>query len=351
MKLLHTIDRASGKLANQLLSSTTSGDFDVGTLATLLGTQDWDTPAGEQAVLTIEDEQILCTLAESGGTLTATIVARGYNGTTAATHDADTDVYVQMTSAHYEIIKDDLNSFTKGIIKIDLPPTITSATVLTVAGNDVTALYTPGRVVLIKISSTWHRCVVRSSSFSTDTTINVSSDTLPSSGTVADCGFSITGADIALGVDYFLVKQATNLPASNPPSGYSWLVNKGGDWYSIDSSGNKRFLTAVKSTAASSGGALTLDWSAAKVYVVALTENITGVTHSNGVAWNSYILIFKQHASSAKTVVLGTGGGTRFPDDIPAYVMTTTTSKKDRLTFQYDGDDTKFDLCGVVKGF
>lgn len=229
MKLLHTVDRASAQLDGQLLSSTTSGSFTLSNLS-ILGSQDWDSPSGEQAILSINNEQILCTLAESGGTLTATIVTsgRGYNGTTAATHAANDYAYIRMTSAHYEIIKDEVQSHVQGLIVYDgVTPTITSAIILSVAGSDETARFTVGRAFLVKISGTWHRCVVRSSSFSTNTTINLTSDTLPGSGTITNVGFEMHQS-VNKPINLQLVQDMTGNPAENPPSGYAWIYTIAG---------------------------------------------------------------------------------------------------------------------------
>lgn len=229
MKLLHTIDRASAQLDGQLLSSTTSGSFSLSNLS-ILGSQDWDTPSGEQAILTINNEQILCTLAESGGTLTATIATngRGYNGTSAATHDANDYAYIRMTSAHYELIKDEVASHVQGIIAYEgTTPTVTSSTVLTVASSNETAKFTPGRVVLYKISSTWYRAVVRSSSFSTNTTVNISGDGLPGSGTITSIGFEMQQS-VNKAINLQLNQDISGNPAENPPSGYAWIYTVGG---------------------------------------------------------------------------------------------------------------------------
>lgn len=348
MKRYHSIDRASGTLDAQLLSSTTSGNFTVGSLS-ILGSQDWDTPSGEYAILTIEDEQILVTLSESGGTLTCTIVTRGYNNTTAATHAASTAVEIHLTSEHYEALKDELVLRSGGLASVETNPTITDATTLSVASEDVTSIYTVGRVLLVKVSGTWHRCVVRSSSFSTNTTINVSSDTLPSSGTVQDFGIALSGNDIHSALDYLLVKNATNLPANNPPSGYSWVVNKGGQWYSVDSSGDYRFLGKVIATVASSSGTLTLDGSVANVWDVTLTENVTTITMQNCIDGTSYVLRVKQHASSAKTVAVPASW--RFGAAITAWVMTATVGKIDYVGLIYHAGDDKYDVLSVSQDF
>lgn len=349
MKKLHTIDRATGLLDAQLNSSTTAGSFTLSGLS-LLGSQDWDSPAGEQAIITFEDEQILGTMAESAGTLTFTIATngRGYNGTSAATHLAETVGYIRMTSAHYEILKDEVVSHVAGLIIYDgVNPTVTSALILSVAGSDETARFTVGRVVLVKISGTWHRCVVRSSSFSTNTTINVTSDTLPGSGTITDVGFEMRES-VNKPVDLQLIKEASAVPASNPPAGYIWLFAKAKGWFAKDSDGKVRFMSKVRATAASAAGTLALDWSVANVYDVTLTENITTTTHSNGVEGEEYVLRVLQHASSPKTVVLA--GKTRYSNSIPSFSMTQTNGVYDIATFYYNATDDKYDIIDLVQG-
>lgn len=256
MKLLHTVDRASAQLDGQLLSSTTSGSFTLSNLA-ILGTQDWDSPSGEQAILSINNEQILCTLAESGGTLTATIATsgRGYNGTTAATHAANDYAYVRMTSTHYEVLKDEVASHVLGLSVYDgVVPTVTDANTLTVVGEDQTAKFVVGRVVVYKIVSTWYRAIVRSSSYGAgNTTIEVTGDALPGSGTILSIGFEMNRS-VNKAVDYELIKQCAAAPAENPPSGYVWFYLDSGSLKFKDSAGAVNvILTDVSSPPIASG--------------------------------------------------------------------------------------------------
>jgi hypothetical protein len=107
---LHTADRASGALDSQLLSSQTTGTFTFSTLANL-GTQSWQATAGDEILITIEDEHILLSaLTVSMGTATATIATngRGYNGTSAATHASTTVLYCHWTKAHVDNIQEHL---------------------------------------------------------------------------------------------------------------------------------------------------------------------------------------------------------------------------------------------------
>lgn len=352
---LFVLDRASGLLSAQLLSSQTSGTFTFEVSpANPLGTQSWNMPSGYKAVITIENEQILLSaLSIAGTTVTGTIETRGYNSTQAATHASNSTVAIHLTKAHVDAIENHIAQFVEtGLIvpaSVTATPTITNASTHSVAGIDVTGVFTVGRAYLFKVSGVWYRAVIRSSSFSTNTTINLSGDGLPAAGTIQDWGVEFEGS-VNAAIDYKLIKEVTNVPAQNPPSGYNWLFTKSGKWYTKDSSGNIRFLNEVRSTASSSGGTLTLDWSVASVYDVTLTENITGVTHQNGVDGENYTLRLKQHASSAKTVALGTGGGTRFSDSISSYAMTAALSAVDILNFRYNLGDTKYDLIGGILG-
>lgn len=355
---LFILDRfGAGTLHAQLLSSQTSGSFQIDN-ASALGSQLATMGSGLKTIVTIENEQILCSgFSVSGSTVTCTIDTRGYNGTSAATHALGTVVEGHWTKAHSDRMLEHLNRFDDDGLLLPLSAaalaalSITNAAVHSVAGIDVTAYFTPGRVYLFKIGSTWYRSVVRSSSFSTNTTINITGDALPSSGTIATAGFEFGGPSTHAAVDFRLCKEAAANPTQSPPSGYSWLFIKSGNWYSKDSSGAIRFLTPVRATASSSSGVLTLDWSVANVYDCTLTENVTGVTHQNGVEGSVYRLRIKQHASSAKTVVLGTPGGTRFSNTNASYAMTTDLSAIDELSFLYHGTDTKYDLTGIQKGF
>lgn len=351
---LFTLDRASGLLAAQLLSSQTVGTFQFNT-ASALGTQSWNMPAGQKCVLTIESEQILVSaLSIAGAVVTATIDTRGYNNTQAATHASNTSVEVHANKAVFDAIMNHIKQFDEaGLIipgTVTATPTVTNATTHSVAGVDVTSVFVAGRAYLFKIAGVWYRAIVRSSTFSTNTTINLSGDGLPSSGTIQSWGFEFTQS-IYGGVDYDLVKECTNVPGQNPPAGYNWLFTKAGGWYTKDSSGNVRFLTRVRASISSSGGVVACDWSVADVYDLTLTENVTQVTHSNGVEGQRYMLRITQHASAAKTVALNTAGGTQFSNTIPSYVVSTDLSSIDVLEFTYHGTAAKYLLADVTQGF
>lgn len=351
---LNTPDRASGVLDSQLLSSQTSGSFTFSNLSNL-GTQSWEADAGVETVITIEDEQILLSsLTESAGTCTATIATngRGYNNTTAATHLSTTAVQVRFNKSHADRIQTHLKKMDDlGIINYsDYTPTITNASVHSISGVDVTSIFTVGRVYLFQVSGTWHRAIVRSSSFSTNTTINIDGDSLPASGTITALGFEYSPSTYKA-LDASLIKDMTAAPVNNPPAGYSWLYAKDGGLYLKNSAGASRPVVRNVGSASSTAGALTLDWSLAQTYDVALTENITGVTHSGGVDGQEYVLRITQHASSAKTVTLGTAGGTRFSNTITNYTATTTVSAVDILRFVYNATTGKYALMTVTKGF
>lgn len=285
----------------------------------------------------------------SGGTVTCTIDTRGYNGTTAATHVAGTVIELHLTKAHFDGVQNEIGPVTQGMILQSTVTTVSAANQHTIAG-DQTTIFTVGRAYLFKIGSTWYRSIIRSSTYGGgNTTVNLTGDGLPSSGTIVSAGFEFLGS-LNKPVDYLLVKEATNIPADSPPSGYCWLFAKGKAWYLKDSAGVSRRLSIVQASASSSGGVLTLDWSLADVYDCTLTENITGVTHQNGADGEQYALRIKQHASAAKTVALGTSGGTRFSDSIATYTATTVLSAYDILCFRFNATDTKFDLTDVKSG-
>lgn len=352
---LFVLDRASGLLAAQLLSSQTVGTFQFNT-ASALGTQSWNMPSGYKAVLTIESEQILVSaLSIAGAVVTATIDTRGYNNTQAATHASNTSVEIHANKAVLDSIITHVKQFREeGLIwpnTLAAFPTISSALIHTFTGQDVTGQFVVGREYLFKVVSTWYRAIIRSSSFGGgNTTINISGDSLPGSGTILDAGFEFSQS-VYGGIDYDLIKECSNTPAQNPPAGYNWVFTKAGGWYTKDSSGNVRFLTRVRASVSSSGGVVACDWSVADVYDLTLTENVTQVTHSNGVEGQRYMLRITQHASSAKTVALNTAGGTQFSNSIASYVVTPDLSSIDVLGFTYHGTAAKYLLADVTQGF
>lgn len=343
------LDRFTGSLSAQLLSSQTTGTFQLNT-SEALGSQLATMTTGMRVVITIEDEQILCSgFSVSGSTVTCTIATngRGYSSTTAATHASSTAAEIHLTKANLDNLGDEVENHIAGVTPVVTLPTITSATVLSVAGVDVTSIYTVGRVIHVKISSTWYRCVVRSSSFSTNTTINVSSDSLPGSGTVADCVIALAGANIRNPVDLSLIKVCTNVPTASPPTGYFWLVAKAGGFYSVDENGYYRFLGRVKATVSSSSGVLALDGAVANTFEITLTENVTSITLANFIDGQAYILIVKQHASSAKTVSVP--AAFRFGTTLTGWTMTSTVAKRDYVGGIYCSADSKLDILAVMQ--
>lgn len=350
---IKNLDRFRGVLAAQLLSSQTTGTFQINT-ASALGSQLVTMAAGYYARVTIEDEHILLSgFSVSGATVTCTIATngRGYNGTSAATHAADTTVECHWNKSDQDNINNHLMRFDDGGIINALGtviPTITDGNTHVIAG-DYTTILTVGRSYFFKVVSTWYRAVIRSAVFATgNTTFEITGDGLVTSGTILATGLGFEG-NVYAPVDYSLAKQATNNPADNPPAGYSWLWNKGGGWMSKDSSGNIRFLCGVQASVSSAAGVVALDWSVANVYDTTLTENITTVTHSNGVSGQTYKWRIKQHASSAKTVVMA--GKTRYSNTIASYTMTTDVGAFDILEFLYNSTDDKYDLTNSRLGF
>jgi hypothetical protein len=308
-------------------------------------------PAGYKAIITIEQEQILLSaMSISGGTITCTIDTRGYNGTTAATHAAGTLIEVHLTKAHLDQLQNYIAEFDDGgFIVQTTVTTVVSATSHTIA-NDQTAIFTVGRVYLFKVAGTWYRALITAVSFGAGTTtITLLGDGLPGSGTVTNAAFEFNQS-VNKAVDIELIKQVTNAPSVNPPSGYLFLWAKNGGWYTRDSSGNVRFLNIITAAVSSSGGVLTCDCSTANFFECTLTENITQVTWSNGTDGDAYHLRIRQHASAAKTVALNTAGGTRFMNDYATYVATADLSAVDYLVFRYHGGDSKWDLVQVSKG-
>lgn len=351
----YVLDRASGELSAQLLSSVVSPSTFTLSNVSALGSQSWNATAGQNVIVTIEDEQILCSaMSISGGLVTLTISTRGYNGTTAATHAAATTVELHVVTKHLTNVQDWADALdtdlVAGLRSLEVTPTVTNATTLSVAGSDQTAVFTAGRVLLIQISATWYRAVVRSSSFSTNTTINISGDGFPSSGTITAIAAELS-VSVKKPIDASLIKAMSAVPTANPPAGYVWLYAKAKQLWMMDEDGLKRPLGWITASVSSSSGALALDWSVANAYYITLTENITSVVHSNGVIGEPLVLFIKQHASAAKTTDF-TGQNTIFGDDITAYAVSTSTSDTDVLGFRVSPFDTSdYLLISAAKGF
>lgn len=255
------LDRFRGVLAAQLLSSQTTGTFVVNT-ASALGSQLVTMAAGYYARVTIEDEHILLSgFSVSGSTVTCTIASggRGYNGTTAATHNSDTTVECRWGKSDVDNINNHLLRFDDGGMIVPLGtvvPTITDANTLSFAGVDYTAYLPVGMVILYKVVSTWYRATVTASSFSTNTTVEITGDGLPASGTVLNFGVEMSRAVHANKV-YDLLKQCTAAPAENAPSGYAWFYLESGAFKMKDSAGLvSTFLTDL-STLVTPTGAMT----------------------------------------------------------------------------------------------
>lgn len=344
----YVLDRASGILDSQLLSSLTSGTFTFSS-SVALGAQSWTMPSGYIGVITIEDEQIMCSaLSIAVGVVTATIGTngRGYSDTTAATHPSLSAVEVHVVKSNIDNIQDYLSTLSDtGLIVQNTVTTIVSATSHTIAG-DQTSIFKVGRVFVFAVSGTYYRAVITASAFGAVTTITLNGDALPSSGTITACGFEF-GTNTNKPIDYSLFKSATNAPTLNAPSGYVWLYSKGDGLLVKDSNGNIRHLSTVVTTVTSTAGAVTLDLALSNFFELTLTENVTSITPSNGVDGNVYRLRIKQ-AGGLYSVTLGSSF--RFNTVITGYSANQTSGAFDYIAFSYNADGTKYDIVSITTG-
>lgn len=347
---LVALDRFTSTLHAQLLSTQTVGTFQ-GDNATANGSQLVSSPAGYYAVVTIENEKILCTYTVAGNVVTFTIVQRGYDGTTAATHNITPSapaIEMHWTKIHNEnvnavVLDHDQkvygtvagSGFMNGVIPQGTVTTIASATSHTIAG-DQTAIFTVGRVYLFQRSGVWYRAVISAVSYSNPTTtITLAGDGLPSSGTVTACGFEM-GPSVDAVTTLKLIKYMAADPAVNPPSGYFWFYSKSGGFYYMDSSGNVvQFLTGVGTDPQASlvagenisaGQAVYVKASDGKAYkAVATADESTyswvGVA-SNTVTTGQTVTYWKPGAI-ATGVGTGTIGDTAFITDTAGTIGTT----------------------------
>lgn len=349
-KTFHFMDRASGTLDVQLLSSAVSGTFTISSLSQL-GSQSWDAAAGDYIELTIDNERIVCSaMEETGGTVTLTIAERGADDTTPATHTAGSTVYLNMVKAHLDEIQAEVK-FQRGALDSAMiettPTTITDANTHTIAG-DKTADFVPGRAFLFKIGSTWYRAIVRSATYSSpNTTIELTGDGLPASGTIATAGFELSSSS-KMPAGLALLDELAAVPAENPPSGYRWIFPTSNGIGLKDSSGNVTYLGTAYKTAASSSNTLTIDGSLGNFFDVELTENITTLTMQNFADGQACTIRIKQHASAAKTVAVPASW--RFNSLIASWTMTATVGKTDLIGLRYNAGASKYDVVALVQG-
>lgn len=342
------LDRASGILDAELLSSLTAGTFTFST-AVALGSQSWTMPAGYFAVLTIDDEQIkLSSLSYSVGVVTATLATngRGFNDTTVATHDALSAVNLHVVAGAFDNLQDYLATLSDtGLIVQNTVTTIVSATSHTIAG-DQTSIFKVGRVFVFAVSGTYYRAVITASAFGAVTTITLNGDALPSSGTITACGFEFA-TNTNKPIDYSLIKSATNAPTLNAPAGYVWLYSKGDGLLVKDSSGNIRHISTVVTTVTSTAGAVTLDLASSNFFELTLTENVTSITPSNGADGQVYTLRIKQ-AGGLYTVTLG--ASFRFNTTVAGYSANQVDGAFDYINFAYNSDTSVYDIRSITTG-
>lgn len=341
-----------GTLHAQLLNSLgAGGTFQIDN-ASALGTQLASMPAGSQGgVFTTELEQILATFTVSGSTVTCTIVTRGYNGTSAATHALGAAVEMHWTKAHNDVVNSYLSALDgtylkNRVINYDgVTPTITNATTLSVAASDESSRFTLGARFVFQVSSVWYVATVTAVAFSTNTTITITGDGLPASGTITALFFEM-GVSTKGVKDYELLREATNLPAT-PPSGYEVLFLRSGGGFGLkDSSGNVRWLTTVVKAVSSASGVITCDCSQANFFEITLTENITQIVVSNPVDGQDYHLQVRQHASSAKTI---SQSAFVFNSTISGWTMTTTVNKVDIVAWRHSSGTGIDNVVGLVQ--
>ena len=266
-----TLDRFSGVLHAQLLSNVVSpSTFQVDNCSAL-GAQLANMGAGFQVSVTIENEQILCSvLTFSGATATFTISARGNNSTTAATHAGGVAVEIHWTKQQSDNLQAQMaqtanvdvpalqSDMTNALLYIATVPTIGSSSSWTQSG-DQTAIYTVGRSFVIVVSGVKYRGIVQAVSFGGGTTtITVAGDSLPNSGTITTIGAELANG-VGIAENLQLIKYMAADPTTNAPSGYYWIYFKSGGLYTMDSSGNvANVITSTSYFGNGSDGALTI---------------------------------------------------------------------------------------------
>lgn len=100
------------------------------------------------------------------------------------------------------------------------------------------------------------------------------------------------------------------------------------------------------------GANIASDWSLVDhggTFEVTLAGNRTLSNPTNGANRQRVVYAIKQDATGTRTLALDTKF--RFGTDITAATLTTTASKTDLLTVQYDSAADKFDVVAFIKGF
>lgn len=95
---------------------------------------------------------------------------------------------------------------------------------------------------------------------------------------------------------------------------------------------------------------VTIDWGAGSTAIITLDRGTTAFTFSGARNGQKLMLVIKQDATGSRLATFGSE--VRYGTDLTgAPTLTTTASKKDRLGYVYDGDDSKYDYVAEVKGF
>ena len=111
---------------------------------------------------------------------------------------------------------------------------------------------------------------------------------------------------------------------------------------------NTVLYSAVKrvKSYASSGGAVTINWSECEVAKITLTEATT-FTFTGGIDMQTYLLEIKQGASAYNVTM---PSSVRFGADMPLYVAS-GAGKRDKLLFMRSATEGTYDLISASKGF
>jgi len=97
------------------------------------------------------------------------------------------------------------------------------------------------------------------------------------------------------------------------------------------------------------GAAITVDWSLGSTAEVLLDRALTTFTLTGAVDGQKCVLKCKQDGNGGRGIAVGSE--VRFGTDIPSIPTLSAAGKKDYFGFDYDGNDTKYDLVAVAKGF
>lgn len=97
------------------------------------------------------------------------------------------------------------------------------------------------------------------------------------------------------------------------------------------------------------GATVTIDAALGNICTITLGGNRTFAAPTSPTNGQVMCVLVKQDGIGSRTITWN--AVFRFSADLPSPTLTTTAGLKDKMIFQYDGADSKWDFLSIVKGF